>query len=112
VSITAPMFFFMVFMLSPNRFTSSPWATSFQQLFYCCMSVCCDNHMMATEPQPSNSCLCWLHNSGFHQSCHSILQIHPHQPLPELCSHHHPSNKHAYIPPWKTQPELCATIIA
>jgi hypothetical protein len=25
-----------------------------------------------TEPFPSNGCLCWLHNSGFQQTCHII----------------------------------------
>jgi hypothetical protein len=30
-----------------------------------------------TEPFPNNSCLCWLHNSGFHQTCHNIFTYTP-----------------------------------
>jgi hypothetical protein len=26
---------------------------------------------VSVEPLPSNGCLCWLHNSGFQQTCHS-----------------------------------------
>jgi hypothetical protein len=35
------------------------------------------SHCLATaksaEPFPSNSCLCWVHNSGFQQICHIIF---------------------------------------
>jgi hypothetical protein len=36
-------------------------------------------HYLATavflEPFPSNVCLCWLHNSGFQQTCHKLYLI-------------------------------------
>jgi hypothetical protein len=50
----------------------------FQQFFYCCVSACC-GHCLATgtsaEPFPTNRCLCWFHNSGFQQTCHSIFDV-------------------------------------
>jgi hypothetical protein len=48
----------------------------FQQLF-CYVCVCCGHSLgkgMFAAPFPSNSCLCWLHISGFQQTCHNIMK--------------------------------------
>jgi hypothetical protein len=53
--------------------------------FVACMSVATItwrllNYCLATgvfaETFPSNGCLCWLHNSGFHQTCEKIYFLH------------------------------------
>jgi hypothetical protein len=36
----------------------------FLQSLHCCVRVCCGDHVIATEPFPSNGCLCWLHKSA------------------------------------------------
>jgi hypothetical protein len=55
---------------------------SFRQFSYCCVCklgwghVMLLSHCLVTgvleELFPSNGCLCWLHNSGFQQTCHNM----------------------------------------
>jgi hypothetical protein len=68
---------------SLSAWRRTAWKTPRPQLSYCCVTSPlaetlslrhCPGTGVSAEPFPSNGRPCWLHNSGFQQTCYNMIR--------------------------------------